>query len=327
MKGGGSITLRSREILNADTITGVFNFNNNMTSNCAGQPAGCTVNSTTGFDVASFMLGYVNTKNRNLFDANTYTEKRPEYSPLRAGRLSASTSRLTLNLGLRWDVYVPWVEKDDRQSNFDESTGRFVVASDDAVINGVEVGRYLQTYSKGDLGSAVRFRLRPRTAAARRSCAAASACSGTSRPAARRRRRRRTRRSCSRRRSTPNPTAYGTNLLLKDGLPPPPGVDPEPAGGRHDALDLRHQLPRRLRAAVEPQRPALAVHELHAGGGLRRLAGPARCSSRATRTRRRPVVGVTDSNVNRPVRQDLAGAAHGRPGAEPGARSTTTRCW
>ena len=57
-----------------------------------------------------------------------------------------------MNLGLRWDVYPPWIENDNRQSNFDESTGTFVVASDDAVVNGVEVGRYLQTYSKGDLG-------------------------------------------------------------------------------------------------------------------------------------------------------------------------------
>ena len=63
-----------------------------------------------------------------------------------------ATSRLTLNLGLRWDVYPPWIEVDNRQSNFDESTGKFVVASDDAVINGVKVGRYLQTYSKGDFG-------------------------------------------------------------------------------------------------------------------------------------------------------------------------------
>src|SRR5947207_13414357 len=52
VKSGGSLTLRSREILNADSITGVFNFNNNMTSNCAGLAAGCTVNSATGFDVA-----------------------------------------------------------------------------------------------------------------------------------------------------------------------------------------------------------------------------------------------------------------------------------
>ena len=71
---------------------------------------------------------------------------------LRAGRLPRRRSKLTLNLGLRWDVYVPWVEIDNRQSNFDESTGKFVVASDDAVIDGVKVGRYLQTYSKGDFG-------------------------------------------------------------------------------------------------------------------------------------------------------------------------------
>ncbi len=160
VKSGGSLTLRSREILNADSITGVFNFNNNMTSNCAGQTAaGCAVNSATGFDVASFMLGLVNTKNRALFDANTYTEKRPEYS-LYVQDDYRVTNRLTMNLGLRWDVYVPWVEKDNRQSNFDETTGKFVVASDNAVIAGVEVGRYLQTYSKGDLGAAIRARLR-----------------------------------------------------------------------------------------------------------------------------------------------------------------------
>ena len=36
------------------------------------------------------------------------------------------TSRLTVNAGVRWDMYVPWVEKDNKQSNFDVSTGRFV---------------------------------------------------------------------------------------------------------------------------------------------------------------------------------------------------------
>jgi len=39
VKMGGSFTPRSREILNADTIVGQFGFNNNMTSNCAGQGA------------------------------------------------------------------------------------------------------------------------------------------------------------------------------------------------------------------------------------------------------------------------------------------------
>ena len=42
VKVGGSLTLRSREILNADTIVGNFAFNNNQTSNCAGLASGCT---------------------------------------------------------------------------------------------------------------------------------------------------------------------------------------------------------------------------------------------------------------------------------------------
>src|SRR6185436_1179893 len=151
VKMGGSFTPRSREILNADTIVGQFGFNNNMTSNCAGQGPGCTVSSATGFDVASFMLGLTSAKNRNLFDAGTYTEKRPEISAYVQDDFRVN-HKLTMNLGLRWDVYVPWVEIKDRQSNFDESTGTFVVASDGAVINGIKVGRYLQTYSKRDLG-------------------------------------------------------------------------------------------------------------------------------------------------------------------------------
>ncbi len=44
LKAGGSVTLRSREILNADTIVGNFGFNNNQTSNCAGLASGCTIN-------------------------------------------------------------------------------------------------------------------------------------------------------------------------------------------------------------------------------------------------------------------------------------------
>jgi len=150
IKMGGNLILRSREILNADTIVGQFSFNNNMTSNCAGQPAGCTVNSSTGFDVASFMLGLTGAKNRNLFDAGTYTEKRPEIAMYVQDDFRVS-SKLTLNMGLRYDIYVPWVEVDDLQSNFDEDTGTFVVASDNATIQGVNVGRYLQTYSKADL--------------------------------------------------------------------------------------------------------------------------------------------------------------------------------
>jgi Carboxypeptidase regulatory-like domain/TonB dependent receptor-like, beta-barrel len=85
-----------------------------------------------------------------------YTERRPELSAYVQDDLRLS-DRLTLNLGLRWDLFVPYVEDDDRQSNFDTSTGQFVVAAPDATINGVRVGRYLQTYSRSDFAPRLGF--------------------------------------------------------------------------------------------------------------------------------------------------------------------------
>jgi hypothetical protein len=297
VKAGGSLTLRSREILNADTIVGNFNFNNNMSSNCAGQPAGCTVNSATGFDVASFMLGFVNTKNRNLFDAGTYTEKRPEYALYLQDDFRVSP-KLTLNLGMRWDVYPPWVEIKDRQSNFDISTGRFVVASDNATIQGVEVGRYLQTYSKKDIGPRVGFAYD--LAGDGKTLVRGGfgvfwnfSPGGT---------------SSSKAQNPPflqstslnaTPTAYGVNLLLKDGLPAPPGVDPNraPAGGTRSVFDINFRDSYARQWNVNVQR----------GIGTNYMAEAAYVGSQGRQmvlkvdiNQAPPVVGVSDSNVNRP---------------------------
>ena len=297
VKTGGSLTLRSREILNADTIVGNFSFNNNMTSNCAGQPAGCSVNSTTGFDVASFMLGLVNTKNRNLFDAGTYTEKRPEFSVYVQDDFRA-TSKLTMNLGLRWDVYPPWVEIKDRQSNFDVTTGKFVIASDSASIEGVKVGRYLQTYSKRDVGP--RFGFAYDVAGDGKTLVRGGfgvfwnfSPGGT---------------SSSKAQNPPflqatslnaNPTAYGSNLLLRDGLPAPPGVDPNraPAGATRSIFDIDFRDAYARQWNINVQR----------GFGANYMAEAAYVGSQGRQmvikvdiNQAPPVVGVTDSNVNRP---------------------------
>jgi outer membrane receptor protein involved in Fe transport len=41
--------------------------------------------------------------------------------------------RLTLNLGLRWDVYTPYYEEDDKLANFDPATGRLVLPGQNGV--------------------------------------------------------------------------------------------------------------------------------------------------------------------------------------------------
>jgi carboxypeptidase family protein len=139
LKMGFNYTRRRRNVLNVDNITGRFTFRNDM----------------AGFSVASFLLGYPSDINRQLMQG-IFGERRPEYGAYIQDDFRVS-DRLTLNLGLRYDLFVPFVEVYDRQSNFDLSTGKFVVASDDAVIDGQNVGRYLQVVPKKDFAPRLGF--------------------------------------------------------------------------------------------------------------------------------------------------------------------------
>lgn len=297
MKMGGNLILRSREVLNADTIVGQFGFTNNMTSNCAGQPAGCTVNSATGFDVASFELGLASAKNRNLFDANTYTEKRPEIGAFVQDDFRM-TQKLTLNMGLRYDVFPPWIEVNNRQSNFDPSTGQFVIASPNAVIDGVHVGRYLQTYSKGDFGPRVgaaydltgdgKTILRGGFGIYWNFTPGGTSSSKAQNPP-----------FLQSTALTPTPSAYGNNLLLKDGLPPPPGVDPNrpAAGSTRSAFDINFRDAYARQWNVNAQRGLWTNYLLeiaYVGSQGRQMM------IKSDFNQAMPVVGITDANVNRP---------------------------
>jgi hypothetical protein len=298
LKLGGSITFRSREILNADQIVGQFAFNNNQTSNCAGQPASCVLNSATGFDVASFLLGYSSAVNRRLFDASTYTEKRPEYSIYIQDDWRAS-SKLTLNAGLRWDVYPPWIEIDDRQSNFDVTTGKFVVASDNAVIQGVEVGRYLQTYSKGDFGPRLGFAydmsgdgktlIRGGWGVFWNFTPGGTSSSKAQNPP-----------FLQATALTPTPSSTGINLGLRS-MPPPPGVDPNrPATGATRSIfdiNFRDGYAHNFNLNVQRQLGTNYMVEVaYAGSRGRDMM------AKVNPNQAPPVLGVTDANVNRPMR-------------------------
>jgi len=294
MKAGGSLTLRSREILNADTIVGRFDFNQNLTSNCAGITANCSVLANTGFDFASFLLGYASNASRTFFDPGTYTELRPEYAAYVQDDIRL-TNRLTLNAGLRWDVYVPWVEKDNKQSNFDVSTGRFVVASDDAVINGVHVGRYLQTYSKRDIGPRIGFAY-DLNGSGRTIIRGGYGLFWNFTPGGT---------SSSKAQNQPflqaqaQTTNFGTNIILSNGLAAPPGVNPNipPAGNTRSAFltDFRDAHAHNFNVNVQRQFGANYMIETAYSGSRTKNA-----ALKVDLNQAPPRVGVIDQNINRP---------------------------
>ena len=102
---------------------GYINFSGRFTTANAIQTPG------TQIGEADFMLGLPSDLGRGL-STGTWGQR---------GNIMAAyyqddwraTNNLTLNLGLRWEYHSPWVEVEDRQSNFEEFTGQLQLAGKD----------------------------------------------------------------------------------------------------------------------------------------------------------------------------------------------------
>ena len=106
------------------TTRGGLTFGDNYTNSGSVSPVG-------GSGLAAILLGFPNGGSRNFLQVPNYITN-VQYSGFFQDDWKA-TPRLTLNLGLRYDVFTPDVEKDNKQANFDFSTLAFVYAGQNGV--------------------------------------------------------------------------------------------------------------------------------------------------------------------------------------------------
>ena len=124
VKIGGGVIVRRFGVLQSNSAQGLFGFDSTVTNNGAGSG---------GYAVASFLLGYP-TDVRRL-----YTPFKPWYHSNEPSVYFQddwhARSWLTVNLGIRYDVFGPLSEAHNQLSNWDPATKKLLVAGQDGVSN------------------------------------------------------------------------------------------------------------------------------------------------------------------------------------------------
>jgi hypothetical protein len=122
LKFGADLRLMRSTLTNPQTMPrGIFDFDRLYTSNRGA--AG------TGHPFASFLLGYPNRVRRDFVD--TLPKVRRTFLGVFVQDDFRVSQKLSLQLGLRWDLMTPPAETSNRQSNFSLEDGLIHVASED----------------------------------------------------------------------------------------------------------------------------------------------------------------------------------------------------
>lgn len=115
-KFGGDVRRRQHGFFQTQNGRGDMSFDQQFTSDLN--------TGNGGADLASFLMGYPISAYRDG-QKGTYGMRWIEFSAYAMDDWRVS-DRLTLNLGLRYDIFTPMVEQFDRLANFDFATGTFV---------------------------------------------------------------------------------------------------------------------------------------------------------------------------------------------------------
>ena len=128
---GAGYIARKFTVFQSASPVGNFTFNTQLTDNSAGSG---------GNTIASFLLGYPSqvARSHSLIDPNYHTNEPHAFvqDDWRA------TSWLTLNLGVRYDVFTPLTEESSQLANFDPATGKILVAGQNGVTDSASTCAY-----------------------------------------------------------------------------------------------------------------------------------------------------------------------------------------
>ena len=116
LKAGVDVRRRLHGFFQTQNARGDMAFNELFTSDLSTD--------TGGSALASFMMGYPDTASRDG-QKGSFGMRWTEFSVYLMDDFRA-TSKLTLNLGLRYDLFTPPVEQENRLANFDFATGLFI---------------------------------------------------------------------------------------------------------------------------------------------------------------------------------------------------------
>ena len=123
---GGEYRRLQAQVTNPDHYqSGNFAFDQSYTTSCAGNSL-CT-GASGGAGVADYLLGLPTTMNRDI--VNTFPQTRLTIADAYFQDDFRVTPKLTLNLGLRWDLITMYNDVNNHQSNWDPQTGLLDVAT------------------------------------------------------------------------------------------------------------------------------------------------------------------------------------------------------
>ncbi|MGO9241943.1 MAG: TonB-dependent receptor domain-containing protein [Bryobacteraceae bacterium] len=130
IKAGYEFVMIRTEVLDVNPLYGEDTYAGNFSKpTCAelGQASGCSIKSdSTTYNLADFMFGLPSTIN---LGNDVVTNLRQHVHALYFQDDYKVSSKLTLNLGLRWEFATPIWERDDNWTDFDPSTNSLVRAT------------------------------------------------------------------------------------------------------------------------------------------------------------------------------------------------------